>query len=1037
MTTYLTTDLWPLDEAIGNGPSFTSAATVGYSKNFTKFHTLRALSPVVRSLKPMFRAAFDTASTPLSSGSAAPKSPLNTTDFPLLQQSRGFSTVVRCTRCRNPILDQFYQRVGEQPWHQSCLRCYACGVLLLERCYSKEGQLFCREDFMKNYGPKCTACHRLIQASDLVQFVRSSVFHMECFKCAICERHFAPGDQFCLGKDDQYLICHEHYKVAGGPPLFTCTSDSNKMEMNTSDSTDNSLISPSHPHPLTSPTFSSQLSVLMGNADASGLKARTEHLGSLLLADRSIGLGESMCPSSSTPSTQSAISPLLVISRESGMTTAESTIPGYTPSVDSTNLDTTSPSKMAGLEGTDHGFRLNSPGKFQSVNKNSDQPQKSSRQKSSPMFALSTDHFLNDDEGKIFRSKDDDRAEFCMYLRNSETMLGDKNQAILRKLSYGSVQSTEKKMEFQIPHDLHRTDVHALNLLNHNNSPSKSSGETMYSSPICELTGPSFLSDSKSMKSFDEVGEIESLLRDKTHACDISTKPEQLEPQFCRESSWNMGESTTDVEFPTKTYRYTKTDTQNCIGPGYFRKDPTERNNNSNNNNNTEEFSLVDDMLDTQHENSELVNDDDEFTQLDDDDAEAESLTTDDYLTGQRKSKNDVSKCMEGSDELRDGTSPASQGRFMTSLQQQQQQNRYDSQSSPMLGNCGIPQSEVSSQASVGSDNGTGPTLGGQLGSGNGSGNGGAAGAAGGGGGGGAKRRGPRTTIKAKQLDTLKAAFAATPKPTRHVRETLAQETGLSMRVIQVWFQNRRSKERRMKQLNALGARRPFYRNPRRIRGIRPGLGSSDLSAEAAVELMANPAYHNYLVENNPDLYNVIAAAAVAVSFSSSGPPNYHSVGEPLLAGDLRPGNGEVPGFHPSSLPPFVSPHLSASYLNPQPPAFPPHTLGCFPYGPPNFVSGPMGNNKAEVRYQPPPYLSSSSSALGPGPMAKLPGGPTHPPSPTMIPQPPSLSCPTLLPLTQTYSERAPPLVNHSLNPAAHQLQLFGRSTLCSTSPIP
>ncbi|VDP37173.1 unnamed protein product [Soboliphyme baturini] len=49
-----------------------------------------------------------------------------------------------------------------------------------------------------------------------------------------------------------------------------------------------------------------------------------------------------------------------------------------------------------------------------------------------------------------------------------------------------------------------------------------------------------------------------------------------------------------------------------------------------------------------------------------------------------------------------------------------------------------------------------------------------------------AKRRGPRTTIKAKQLETLKAAFAATPKPTRHIREQLAQETGLNMRVIQV-----------------------------------------------------------------------------------------------------------------------------------------------------------------------------------------------------------------------------------------------------------
>ena len=51
---------------------------------------------------------------------------------------------------------------------------------------------------------------------------------------------------------------------------------------------------------------------------------------------------------------------------------------------------------------------------------------------------------------------------------------------------------------------------------------------------------------------------------------------------------------------------------------------------------------------------------------------------------------------------------------------------------------------------------------------------------------GGNKRRGPRTTIKAKQLEILKNAFNKTPKPTRHIREQLAKETGLPMRVIQV-----------------------------------------------------------------------------------------------------------------------------------------------------------------------------------------------------------------------------------------------------------
>ena len=64
------------------------------------------------------------------------------------------------------------------------------------------------------------------------------------------------------------------------------------------------------------------------------------------------------------------------------------------------------------------------------------------------------------------------------------------------------------------------------------------------------------------------------------------------------------------------------------------------------------------------------------------------------------------------------------------------------------------------------------------------------------------KRRGPRTTIKAKQLEVLKTCFDQNPKPTRQVREQLAKDTGLPMRVIQVWFQNKRSKTKRINQLH-------------------------------------------------------------------------------------------------------------------------------------------------------------------------------------------------------------------------------------------
>jgi len=91
---------------------------------------------------------------------------------------------------------------------------------------------------------------------------------------------------------------------------------------------------------------------------------------------------------------------------------------------------------------------------------------------------------------------------------------------------------------------------------------------------------------------------------------------------------------------------------------------------------------------------------------------------------------------------------------------------------------------------------------------------------------GGTKRRGPRTTIKAKQLEVLKTAFNQTPKPTRHIREQLAKETGLPMRVIQVWFQNKRSKERRMKALAGRGG--GFFMGGKRMRGFGLGPGIDD-----------------------------------------------------------------------------------------------------------------------------------------------------------------------------------------------------------------
>jgi LIM homeobox transcription factor 1 len=52
-----------------------------------------------------------------------------------------------CEGCGQKIHDRFLMRVADASWHEHCLACSECGVLLSHSCYCRNSKLYCKADY--------------------------------------------------------------------------------------------------------------------------------------------------------------------------------------------------------------------------------------------------------------------------------------------------------------------------------------------------------------------------------------------------------------------------------------------------------------------------------------------------------------------------------------------------------------------------------------------------------------------------------------------------------------------------------------------------------------------------------------------------------------------------------------------------------------------------------------------------------------------------------------------------------------------------
>ncbi|XP_063236323.1 LIM homeobox transcription factor 1-beta [Bacillus rossius redtenbacheri] len=115
-----------------------------------------------------------------------------------------------CEGCGQKIQDRFLMRMADASWHEHCLACCECGLLLSHSCYCRNSKLYCKTDYDRKFGVKCSRCGDRLLPHEMVMRAQAHVFHLQCFACAACCQPLQKGEQFVLRAGQ--LFCRHDFE---------------------------------------------------------------------------------------------------------------------------------------------------------------------------------------------------------------------------------------------------------------------------------------------------------------------------------------------------------------------------------------------------------------------------------------------------------------------------------------------------------------------------------------------------------------------------------------------------------------------------------------------------------------------------------------------------------------------------------------------------------------------------------------------------------------------------------------------------------